>query len=234
MSGIRLEVETNIIHGSSTAIKNLVKCVTQVGVDVEEMVFTGIASAEAVLTDTEKELGTLLVDIGGGTTSLVAFLDGSPIYSTVLPIGGKLITSDLAIGLRARLEDAEKIKLKLSNEAAVKINDPSKRVDDFDVSEFALEVDVISRNLLYKIIDARLEEIFRLIALDMAKANLQGKLPAGIVVTGGGALTAGVERMAKITLKGPVRIGVPRGVTGLIDEIQIRCHPLSSVLFYMA
>jgi cell division protein FtsA len=220
MSGIRLEVETNIIHGAATAIKNLVKCVTQVGVDVEEMVYTGIASAEAVLTDTEKELGTLLVDIGGGTTSLIAFLDGSPVYSCVLPIGGKLITSDLAIGLRARLEDAEKIKLKLSNEALVKSSDPSKRTDEFDVSEFGLEVDSISRNLLYKIIDARLEEIFRLIALEMAKANLQGKLPAGVVVTGGGALTAGVERMAKITLKGPVRIGVPRGVTGLIDEIQ--------------
>jgi cell division protein FtsA len=165
MSGIRLEVETNIIHGSSTAIRNLVKCVTQAGVDVEEMVYTGIASAEAVLTDTEKELGTLLVDIGGGTTSIVAFLEGSPVYSSVLPIGGKLISQDLAIGLRARLEDAEKIKIKLSNDAALKIADPSKRSDEFDVSEFGLEVDSISKNLLYKIIDARLEEIFRLNSL---------------------------------------------------------------------
>lgn len=220
MSGIRLEVETNIIHGSSTAIRNLVKCVTQAGVDVDEMVYTGIASAEAVLTDTEKELGTLLVDIGGGTTSIVAFLEGSPIYSSVLPIGGKLISQDLAIGLRARLEDAEKIKIKLSNDAALKMVDPSKKTDEFDVSEFGLEVDSISKNLLYKIIDARLEEIFRLIALEIAKVNLTGKLPAGVVVTGGGALTSGVERMAKYTLKVPVRIGLPKGVTGLIDEIQ--------------
>jgi len=220
MSGIRLEVETNIIHGSSTAIRNLVKCVTQAGVDVDEMVYTGIASAEAVLTDTEKELGTLLVDIGGGTTSIVAFLEGSPIYSSVLPIGGKLISQDLAIGLRARLEDAEKIKIKLSNDAALKMVDPSKKSDEFDVSEFGLEVDSISKNLLYKIIDARLEEIFRLIALEIAKVNLTGKLPAGVVVTGGGALTSGVERMAKYTLKVPVRIGMPKGVTGLIDEIQ--------------
>lgn len=220
MSGIRLEVETNIIHGATTAIKNLVKCVTQVGVDVEEMVYTGIAAAESVLTDTEKELGTLLVDIGGGTTSIVAFLDGSPVYSAVLPIGGKLITSDLAIGLRARLEDAEKIKLKLSSEATMKISDPSKRSDEFDVSEFDLEVESVSKNLLYKIIDARLEEIFRLIALEISKVNLTGKLPAGVVITGGGGLTAGVERMAKYTLKVPVRVGLPKGVTGLIDEIQ--------------
>lgn len=220
MSGVRLEVETNIIHGSSTAIRNLVKCVTQAGVDVEEMVYTGIASAEAVLTDTEKELGTLLVDIGGGTTSIVAFLEGSPIYSCVLPIGGKLVSQDLAIGLRARLEDAEKIKIKLSNDAALKMVDPSKKSDEFDVSEFGLEVDTISKNLLYKIIDARLEEIFRLIALEISKVNLTGKLPAGVVVTGGGALTSGVERMAKYTLKVPTRIGVPKGVTGLIDEIQ--------------
>ena len=96
MSGVRLEVETNIIHGSSTAMKNLVKCVSQVGIQVDELVYTGIASAESVLTDTEKELGTVLVDIGGGTTSIVAFLEGSPIYSRVLPIGARYITNDLA------------------------------------------------------------------------------------------------------------------------------------------
>ena len=227
MSGVRLEVETNIVHGSSTAMKNLMKCVSQVGVEVEELVFTGLAAAEAVLTDTEKELGTLLVDIGGGTTSIIAFLDGSPIHSVVLPIGGKLITSDLAIGLRTRLEDAEKIKIKLSAEAVTPkqqyefpTNTANRKSDEFDVSEFGLDVENVSKTLLYRIIDSRLEEIFRLIALEVSKINMSGKLPAGVVVTGGAALTAGVERIAKLTLKGPVRIGVPRGVTGLIDEIQ--------------
>ncbi|OGC69731.1 cell division protein FtsA [candidate division WWE3 bacterium RIFOXYC1_FULL_39_7] len=228
MSGVRLEVETNIIHGSSTAMKNLIKCVSQVGVGVEDLVYTGIAAAEAVLTDTEKELGTLLVDIGGGTTSMIAFIDGSPVHSAVLPIGGKLITSDLAIGLRTRLEDAEKIKLKLSNEASMfKSGDVTGRKnDDFDLSEFGVETDTVSRSLLYKIVDSRLEEIFRLIALELSKVNLSGKLPAGVVVTGGGASTSGVERVAKMTLKLPVRIGTPRGITGLIDEIQ---GPTSSV-----
>lgn len=223
MSGVRLEVETNIIHGSSTAMKNILRCINQVGVEVDDLVYTGIASAEAVLTDTEKELGALLVDIGGGTTSIIAFQEGSPVHSAVLPIGGRLITSDLAIGLRSRLEDAEKIKIRLSNDALIsnsKTREPIKKDETFDLSEFGLEIDALPRLMLSKIIDARLEEIFRLVALEIAKVNLTGKLPAGVIVTGGAAQTSGVERVAKLNLKMPVRIGTPKGVTGLIDEIQ--------------
>ena len=220
MSGVRLEVETNVIHGSATAMRNITKCVNQVAIDVDELVYTALASSEAVLTDTEKELGTLLIDVGGGTTSIIAFLDGSPIHSVALPIGGKLITSDLAIGLRSRLEDAEKIKIRLSNEAMISKSNVHEEGEDFDVSEFDLEIERIPRVMLYKIINARLEEIFRLVALEVTKAGLNGKLPAGIVITGGAALTAGIERSAKVNLKMPVRIGIPKGVTGLIDEIK--------------
>ena len=230
MSGVRLEVETNIIHGSTTAIRNIEKSVTQVGVDIDEIVYTGIASAEAGLTDTEKELGTLLLDIGGGTTSIIAYLEGSPIHSAVLPIGGRLITSDLAVGLRAKMEDAEKIKIRLSTEYMATppmsaYADTQKKAEDFDVSEYDLEDKLIPKNLLYRIVDARLEEIFSLVALEITKANLQGKLPAGVVITGGAALTAGCERICKKVLRGPVRVGTPKGVTGLIDEIQ---GPMSS------
>lgn len=221
MTGNRLEVETNIIHGLSTAIINLTKCIEQVGVSVEEMIYTGVASANSVLTDTEKELGTLLVDIGGGTTSIIAYLEGSPVYSSVIPIGARYITNDLAVGLRVRMEDAENIKLKLSNEYTLqsksKLEHPD---DDFDVSEFNLETETISKKVLYRIINARLEEILSLVALEIAKSNLKGKLPAGTVVTGGGALTAGVEKVVGDVLKSSVRIGKPSGVTGLIDEIQ--------------
>ena len=113
MSGIRLEVETNIIHGSATAMRNLAKCVEQVGVEVEDMVYVGVASAEAVLTDTEKELGVIIVDIGGETTDVVIYVDGAVAYSSVIPIGARHITSDLAVGLRVSLEAAEKIKIYL-------------------------------------------------------------------------------------------------------------------------
>jgi cell division protein FtsA len=220
MSGIRLEVETNIIHGSSTAMKNLAKCVEQVNVGIEDMVYVGVAAAEAVLTDTEKELGTLLVDIGGGTTSLIAFIDGSPVYSDVLPIGGKHITSDLAIGLRAHMEASENIKIRLSEEKTRFSSFDKEQEEDFHVSEYGLDMDTVPRKLLYGIIDARLNEIFSLIALEIKRADLQGKLPAGVVVTGGAAMTAGVERVAKQILRTPVRVGYPKGVTGLIDEIE--------------
>ncbi len=221
MTGNRLEVETNIIHGSATAIINLKKCIDQVGVAVEDLIYTGISSAESTLTDTEKELGTLLVDIGGGTTAIIAYLEGSPIHSSVIPIGAKYITNDLAFGLRVRMEDAENIKLKLSNEYQLQLKTKNEnREEDFDVSEFNLETDIIPKKVLYRIMDSRLEEIFSLISLELTKTNLRGKLPAGVVITGGGALTAGVEKVAQNVLKAPVRVGRPSGVTGLIDEIQ--------------
>ena len=153
MSGIRLEVETNIVHGSSMVIRNLVRCVSQVGVNVEDLIFSGLASGEAVLTDTERELGTLLVDIGGGTTSVTAFVEGSPAYSRVFPIGGKHITNDLAIGLRARLEAAEKIKLKVSDEKpSLSTLTPGNGNDELNVAEFGLDAATFPKKYLYKII----------------------------------------------------------------------------------
>lgn len=221
MSGIRLEVQTNIIFGSTTSMRNLAKCVQQVGVDVADMVYTGLASSEAVLTDTEKELGTVLIDIGGGTTSIIAYTEGSPVYSSVLPIGAKHVTHDLAIGLRTRLEEAERIKLKISNEKMTQMSIHHTKEDGIlDVSEFGLEEDTIPKSFLYDVIDARLNEIFKLITLQIEEAGLTGKLPAGAVITGGGSLTAGTAKVAKRALKMPIRLGKPQGVTGLIDEIQ--------------
>ena len=185
------------------------------------MVYTGVAASEAILTDTERELGTILADIGGGTTSVIMFVDGSPVYSVVLPIGGKHVTNDLAIGLRAHMDAAERIKIKLSDERVGTPHlDVSAGNEEIDVSEYSLDTETIPKRFLYKIIETRLEEIFALIALEVKKANLTGKLPAGVVVTGGSAFTVGMERVAKNVLKSPVRIGYPKGVTGLIDEIE--------------
>lgn len=223
MSGVRLEVETNVITGLSASLRNIVKCVSQVGIEVEDLVYTGIASSEAVLTDTERELGTILVDIGGGTTSIVIYYDGSPIYSCVLPIGGRHITSDLAARLKASMEDAEKIKLKLSQErepSKFAIDANEKKNEELDLKEFNLDVEKVPKRFLCEVTDMRLEEIFSLVALEIKKANLVGKIPAGVVITGGASLTYGAERVAKNVIKAPVRIGYPKGVTGLIDEIE--------------
>lgn len=227
MQGVRLEVEANVIHCATIAIKNIIRCVSQVGLNVKHVAFVCIASSHTLLTETEKELGVVLVDIGGGTTSMTAFYDGGAIFSSVLPIGGDHITNDIAIGLRARLEEAEKIKFKLSS--------LSDKGEDLDLSEFGLENDKNQSALIKKITELRLQEIFDLILLELEKEGITKLLKAGFVITGGGALTAGLEKKAKIVTKAPIRIGYPSGVTGLIDDIKgpDASAAIGSLLYYV-
>lgn len=229
MTGIRLEVETHIITGSSTAMRNLVKCVSEVGVDVDTLVYNGLASSFSVLTETERELGVVLVDIGGGTTDICVYIDGALAHSGVLPIGARNITNDLAIGLRMSLESAEKIKLALAKKPKVAFREQGtgipkteKEEDMIDVTNLALpeETRTISRKTLIEgIIKPRLNEIFTMVGLEIKKSGLGGLTPSGIVITGGGAETVGITEACKRSLAMPVRIGIPTGVTGLIDEI---------------
>lgn len=231
MSGIRLQVETHIISGAATVMRNLVKCVNQVGVDVADLVFTGLASSEAVLTETEKELGVGLIDIGGGTTSLVLFVDGSASYSSVLPLGGKNITNDIAIGLRISLEDAEKIKLFLSGEKRPTFPEGKEPVpeEELDISELEIEgLNRVERKFLKDgIIKPRLEEIFLLVSGEIKKSGLEGLLPAGFVICGGAASTIGLTSVGKRILRVPIRIGTPTGVSGLIDEVSSTAYAAS-------
>lgn len=217
MSGVRLEVETHIITGSSTATRNLVKCVEELGIEVDSMVFSGLAAAEAVLTETEKELGVCLVDIGGGTTGIAVFIDGSLAYSSVLPIGAKNVTNDLAIGLRVSLNSAEKIKLILAKEEK-----DDKKEEELDLKKIGIEeeIDKVSRKTLTEgIIRPRLNEIFQMVGEELKKSGYGGSTPAGIVLAGGGAQTIGIISACKRTLSLPVRIGFPQGLSGLIEEI---------------
>ena len=217
MSGVRLEVDTHIITASDAAMKNLRKAVKEVGIDVNGFVFSGLASSEAVLTATEKELGCVLVDIGGGTTALSVFIEGAPVYSSVIPIGAKNVTNDLAIGLRVSLEGAEKIKLLLSDEKKQKKDD----VDDLDLTELGLpDIKKISKKTLVEgIIKPRLHEIFSMVKLELDREGLGNRVPSGVVVTGGGAQTIGVLESAKRITLLSARIGKPQGLTGLIDDI---------------
>lgn len=217
MSGVRLEVETHIITAAAAAIKNIGKALNEVGVAVEDLVFSGLASSYAVLSSTEKELGCVLVDIGGGTTSIVAYIDGGLAYSGVIPIGAKNVTNDLAIGLRVSLESAEQVKLSLSSEKKKE----EEQSDMIDISEMgATDTKKVSKKTLTEgIIRPRLNEIFTMVRIELEKAGIANRVPSGVIITGGGAETVGSIDCAKRMLSLPVRVGKPRGVGGLIDDI---------------
>lgn len=229
MTGVRMEVETHIITGATTALRNIAKCISQVGIDVEGMVFSGFASSYSVLTDTERELGVILVDFGGGTSDVCIFVEGAPAYCSVLPIGARNVTNDLAIGLRISLESAEKIKLALSAppEIAVEPTDDGKAVDKkdsdhLDVSSLAIDEDlrlVSKKTLTDGIMKPRLREIINMVKLEIQKSNLAGLTPSGVVLTGGGASTIGMMDLARQELGMPVRIGMPQNITGLVEEV---------------
>lgn len=228
MTGVRLETETHIITGSSTSMRNLVKCVSEVGIDVSELVFSGISSSLAVLTDTEKELGVMLVDIGGETTDVVIFVDGSVAYSAVVPIGARHITSDLAVGLRISLESAEKIKVSLGklpkSPAQVEERTDIKKKEEeiLDVKALGITEDIqkISRKAVVDgIIRPRLQEIFKYVGKEIKKSGYGTQTPSGLVICGGGALTVGVLEQAKYILGFPARVGKVEGLSGLVDEI---------------
>ena len=231
MTGIRLEVDTHIISAASTSLSNLEKAFSQVGIDIDGVAFNGYASSLAVLSETEKELGVVLVDIGAGTTDISVYFEGSVAYSSVLPIGARHITNDLAIGLRISLESAEKIKIYLSNASkkpkverlGETFERESKNTDEIDLSSLGLPEDlkkVSHKTLTDGIIRPRLNEIFTMIGMEIKRSGFAGQTPAGIVITGGGALTVGISDSAKRTLAMPVRVGIPINMKGLIDEIE--------------
>ena len=235
MTGVRLETQTHIITGATTSMRNLVKCVSRVGIDVTELVFSGISSALSVLSDTEKELGVVLVDIGGETTDVVIFVDGSVSYSSVIPIGARHITSDMAVGLRVSLESAEKIKLslgKLEKRPALsdhsdenKTTSNSKKKDEeeaIDIKALGILEDIqkISRKAVVDgIIKPRLQEIFKYVGKEIKKSGFGTQIPSGLVICGGGAQTIGVLDQAKYVLGFPARVGQIEGLSGLIEEI---------------
>ncbi|NTV31296.1 cell division protein FtsA [candidate division WWE3 bacterium] len=235
MSGVRLQVETHIVSGATTSMRNLVKCIQQVGLDAENLTFTGLAASESVLSETEKELGVVVADIGGGTSNICIFVDGSPVYSSVLKLGGKNITSDIAIGLRVSLEEAEEIK-KYMGVYEAKLAQKSKAGgersyfsgattnkddEDIDISSLGLpNIQKVNRKFLIEgIIQPRLEEIADEIQQEIKKSGYEGLMPAGVVVAGGTALTVSLKDTFSIVLNLPVRIAEPTGVSGLIDEV---------------
>lgn len=244
MSGTRLEVDCHIVSATTTALHNLVKCVQQIGLGIDDVVFSAWAAAGAVLTATERELGVMLLDVGGGTTGINIFADDAISFSGCIPVGGGNVTSDLAIGLRISLEDAEKIKNNINEILSRESEDESKpsgsaldrkkakssegkaekkeKKDDnmIDVSDLKIKgLKEVDRRFLEEIIEARLEEIFSLVVGQVVQAGFDTNMPAGIVLTGGSALLPGVNKVAQRVFQVPVRIGYPSGLGGLVDEV---------------
>ncbi len=234
MTGVRLEAEAHIITGMSTAMRNFEKCMHDLGLSIDGFVFSGLAAAEVVLSETEKELGVVEVDIGAGSTSLCAFVEGSLTYSATIPIGARHITQDIALGCRVSLDSAEKIKIALSSEdhqpimpfpgeSKEDLNRRRKKADELDAEALGIteSMEILSKKTLVEgIMVPRLKEIFGLIAQQLDKHDLMGLVPAGLVLTGGGAETVGMIEVAKRVLNLPVRVGKPVQLEGLVHDIQ--------------
>lgn len=217
MTGQRLEVETNIITGAQTAVQNVIKCVHGAGFDIEDVVCSGLAAGEGVLTRQELDLGVALVQIGAGTTDVVVYNEGSARHLAVLPVGGNHVTSDIAIGLRTTLDEAETLKLNYGHTLPDVIA-PEERVEVRQVGGDRIQA--MPRRFLAEIIGPRMREIFQLARDEVRKSGFDGLLPAGVVVTGGGARLMGTTDAAGAVFDTSIRLGQPFGMSGLADRAQ--------------
>lgn len=216
MTGIRLEADSQIIEASIPFIKNLTKCVMQAGIDVDDLVLAPLATAQAVLTKRQKELGVVLIEMGGGTTGLVVFEEGELLHAAILPIGSDHITNDLAIGLRCAVDVAELVKLEYGAAQPGGV----KKDEEINLGKIQKgEEGKISRHHVAEIIEARLEEIFELVNKTLKSIGRDGQLPAGAILTGGGAKLRGITELAKKELRLPVQIGFPQNISTIIDRV---------------
>ncbi|MBI5166327.1 MAG: cell division protein FtsA [candidate division NC10 bacterium] len=216
MSGVRLEAEVHIVTGAVTSAQNLIKCVNRAGLEVQDIVLQQLASSEATLTPDERELGVVLVDIGGGTTDIAVFVEGSIWHTAVLSLGGDHLTNDIAIGLRTPTAEAEEIKKKFGCALASLV----KSDETIEVpSVGGRKPRVLSRQMLCEIIQPRMEEIFSLVDREVKRAGYDEAVAAGVVVTGGASIMEGVPELAEQIFDLPARRGDPTGVGGLVDVI---------------
>lgn len=216
MSGMRLEVEVHIVTGAVAAAQNIMKCIHRCGLEVREMILQPLASSKAVLSDDERELGVCLVDIGGGTTDVAIFTDGSIRHTAVIPIAGDQITNDIAMALRTPTTDAEDIKIKygcalrqLADDALLSVPGVGER-----------EVRMLSRQTLAEVIEPRVEELYMLVQAELRRSGYENLLSSGIVITGGSSAMQGMVELGEEIFHIPVRLGLPSYVGGLSDVVK--------------
>jgi cell division protein FtsA len=216
MAGVRLESKVHIVTGAVSSAQNIIKCANKAGINISDIVLEPLASAEAVLTSDEKDLGVALIDIGGGTTDLAIFVRGSVVHTGVITMGGNHITNDIAVGLRTSIQDAENIKVR-SGCAMASILTQDDTIEVPAVG--GRKSREVSRSVLTKIIEPRVEEIFSLVNQEIVNSGYKHLLSTGVVITGGSSLLEGAQELAEFILELPVRKGVPQGVGGLLDVV---------------
>ena len=214
MHGFRLDVEAHIITAAVTSVQNLLKCIRGIGIDIDDLILEPLASSEAVLSEDEKQVGVILADIGGGTTDIAIFREGSIWHTAVLPVAGYQITRDIAIGLGLPFDVAEEMKKKYGSVAPVYETRTGTSTDNLISNGHG-----VSHRDLCDIIRARVEELLRLIVLEMPSSEYEKLVPDGLVLTGGSANLAGIEALGRNTLQLPVRVGMPSNLYGISDAL---------------
>jgi cell division protein FtsA len=216
MSGVRLEAKVHIVTGAVTSAQNIIKCCNRAGLNVNDIILQQLASAEAVISDDEKDLGVVLLDIGGGTTDIALFSQGSIVHTSVLTIGGNHLTNDVAVGLRTPAHEAEKIKQRYGSCMTGMVH-KDETIEVPSVGGRAPRV--LSRQILAEILEPRMEEIFNLAQQDLARSGYEDMVAAGVVLTGGTTLLEGGVELSEQVFNLPVRRGLPKRIGGLVDVV---------------
>ncbi len=217
MSGVRLEAKVHIVTGAVTSAQNIVKCAQRCGLTVSDIVLEQLASSESVLSPDEKDLGVALIDIGGGTTDIAIWSEGSIVHTSVLAVGGDHITNDIAVGLRTPMDEAERIKQR----HGCSLSSMVEKDETIDVpSVGGRKPRSLSRQILTEIIEPRVEEMFSLVQQEIQRTGYEDLLASGVVITGGATLLKGMPDLAEEILGLPVRLGVPQNIGGLVDVVK--------------
>jgi cell division protein FtsA len=221
MSGVRLEAKVHLVTGAVSAAQNIIKCVRRCGLEVDDIILEQLASSYSVLTEDEKDLGVCLVDVGGGTTDLAVFTEGSIKHTAVIPIAGDQVTNDIAVALRTPTQHAEEIKIKYAC-ALTQLASPDETIEVPSVGDRPPRR--LARQTLAEVVEPRYEELLTLVQSELRRSGFEDLCAAGIVLTGGSAKMEGVIDLAEEVFHMPVRLGVPQYVTGLVDVVRNPIH----------
>lgn len=221
MSGVRLEAKVHMVTGAVSAADNIIKCVQRCGLHVDDVILEQLASSYAVLTEDEKDLGVALVDVGGGTTDIAVFTDGSIRHTSVIPIAGDQVTNDIAVALRTPTHYAEEIKIKYAC-ALPQLANPDETIEVPSVGDRPPRR--LARQTLAEVVEPRYEELFRLVQAEIRRSGFEDMIAAGLVLTGGSAKMEGAVELAEEVFHVPVRLGYPQHVTGLVDVVRNPIH----------